>query len=87
VPQEKRKIPGPDGKLIDATPVNFQIGVEPFSEYVLEDGSLLRLKPVMVEVLRVDGIYDGEGNPVYVSRTQNVVVVNAPEALKRRPKS
>jgi hypothetical protein len=37
--------------------------------------------------LRVDGIYDGEGNPVYVSRTQNVVVVNAPEALKRRPKS
>lgn len=87
MPQEKRKIQGPDGKLIDATPIGFQVGGEYFNEYVLEDGSLIRLKPVAVEFLRIDGMHDDEGNPVYVAKTQNVVVVSAPEKLRKRPGS
>lgn len=87
VPQDKRKIPGPKGGLIDATPVSFQVGGEFWNEYVLEDGTLVRLKPVVAEFLKVDGMYDPEGNPFYVVKAQNVVVVTAPEEIRKRPKS
>jgi hypothetical protein len=70
--------------LVDATPIGFQVGGEHWNEYVLDDGSLLRTKPVMVEILRVDGIYDGEGNPVYVTKMQNVIAVDAPENLRKK---
>ena len=83
MPQEKRKIPGPDGRMVDATPVGFQVGGEYFNEYMLDDGTLIRFKPVMTEILRIDGMYDNEGNPVYVTKAQNVVAVDAPDELRR----
>ncbi|HET6498435.1 MAG TPA: hypothetical protein VFH17_05245 [Coriobacteriia bacterium] len=84
MPQEKRKIPGPEGKPVDATAIGFQVGGEHWNEYLLDDGTVLRMKPVMAEILRVDNVYDGEGNPVYVTRTQNVIVVNAPEKIRKK---
>ena len=84
MPEAKRQIPGPNGKPVDVTPIGFQVGGEYWNEYLLDDGSVLRMKPVMVEVLRVDNAYDGEDNPVYISMTQNVVVVNSPERLRKK---
>lgn len=84
VPQDKRQIPGPDGKMVSATTIGFQVGGEHFNEYVLDDGTLLRLKPVMTEILRVDDMYDGEGNPVYVAKAQNVVVASSPDKLRKK---
>jgi hypothetical protein len=85
VPQDKRKVPGQDGQLHDGKVVGFQVGAEYFNEYVLDDGTLIRMKPVLAEVVRMDGMYDPEGNPMYLVKTQNVVVVDAPEKIRKRP--
>lgn len=84
MPDKKRQIPGPDGKPVDATPVGFQVGGEFWNEYLLDDGTVLRMKPVMVEILRVDSMYDAENNPLYVAKSQNVTVVNVPDGLKKK---
>lgn len=58
---------------------------EPWSEIKLADGSLIKMKQVVVEIWRVDGEYDNEGNPVYVVKSNNLLNVQAPEGLKRKP--
>ncbi len=79
----KRTISGPDGKPLEVTEVSFQNAREHWNEYLLDDGTILKLKPVATEVFRVDGRYDVEGNPVYLLRSRNVVVVNASEQVKK----
>jgi len=39
---------------------------EGLAEYVLEDGSVIRVANVAVVVYRMDGQSDGEGNPLYI---------------------
>jgi hypothetical protein len=79
----KRKIQGPDGSEYDAEVLSFQSHGEHWNEYVIDDGSLIRLKVVVTEVLRVEGQYDANGNPAYVVQSTNVVSVDAPDELKR----
>ena len=38
---------------------------EVWSEYRLADGTVLRIKPVMITVSRMDGEHTLEGDPVY----------------------
>ncbi len=75
-----QKIRGPDGKDHDATPVGFQNAREYWNEYLLDDGTIIRLKLVATEVLRVEDMRDANGAHVYVVKSTNVVVANAPEA-------
>jgi hypothetical protein len=84
MPGRRRKIKGPDGSDVDAVELSFQNTREHWNEYLLDDGSILKLKPVATEVFRIEGKFDGEGNPVYVIRSRNIVVVSAPENLKRQ---
>ncbi len=79
----KKKIPLPDGTFIDATVVPFRGDVEHWNEYLLDDGTVIRLKPVVTEIARIDGQYDAEGNPAYVINSTNVTYVSAPEDLKK----
>jgi len=72
------------GQMRDATIVDFEADKESFSTYILHDGTSLKIKAVLTEVLRIDGLYQPNGDPVYgVSATQ-VVAVNAPESLRRK---
>lgn len=71
------------GRDVEATPVDFRIEREDWNEYQLMDGSHLRLRLVLSEVLRVEGEYDAEGNPVYVAKSGNVLTVRAPDNLKK----
>ncbi len=61
----------------------FQVGGEHWNEYVCDDGTLIRLKPVVTEILRVEGEYDPMGNPVYVVQNVNVTHVEPPENLRK----
>lgn len=61
----------------------FQSGGEHWNEYLVEDGSVLRVKLVATEVIRLDGQYDQEGNPIYILNSTNVLAVSSPEDLKR----
>ena len=58
---------------------------ERFSDIRLEDGTLIRIKPVVVEAVRVEGKWDNEGNPLYVLRSANVMILDdIDDDLKRK---
>lgn len=71
------------GKQVEAAPVEVNQASERWNEYILEDGTLLKMKLVLKKVLRVDNEYDAEGNPVYVMQSTNVTTVSAPKNLRR----
>ena len=65
---------------VDAIEMSFQTGGEHWNEYLLTDGSVFKLKVVVTEILKIDGKYDAEGNPVYLVKSANVVFACAPGA-------
>lgn len=80
----KIKIKLPDGREVDATPIDINQSNEQWNNYILDDGSTLRVKLVITRISRLDNEYDVEGNPVYLFQSTNVVSVNCPENLKQR---
>lgn len=72
------------GKDVDALEIRFKGVREEWNEYDLEDGSTIRMKLVVTEILRVQGEYDPENNPVYVIKSGNMAVVKSPDELKRK---
>jgi hypothetical protein len=82
--ERKKKIPLPDGRLIEGTIVDVTSSQESWNQYLLSDGTVVKMKPVATEILRIDGEYDAEGNPTYVIRSTNVTSVIAPETLKKQ---
>lgn len=72
------------GKQVQATSIDVNQSGEKWNEYLLEDGTVLKMKLVLKKVYRVDGEYDEEGNPVYVMQSTNVTSVSAPSDLKRK---
>jgi hypothetical protein len=56
---------------------------EAWSEYCLEDGTILRIKPVMIAISRVEGEHTPDGDPVYNMKSTLVTDVRAPEHLKK----
>ena len=79
----KRKIPTPDGRHVDATVMTFRSAGEHWNEYLVDDGTVIKIKLVATEILRLDSEYDPAGNPIYVVQSQNVLSVSAPENLMR----
>lgn len=57
---------------------------EHFNVYMLEDGTVLKTKNVVADVVRVDGEYDDEGNPSYYLKSMMIVTAEAPPNLKRK---
>ncbi len=80
--ERKRTVPGPNGP-VEATEVGFRSSGEYWNEYLLDDGTVVRLKVVVLEVLRADGQYDEEGNPIYLVKSNNLMVVSPPDELRR----
>jgi hypothetical protein len=69
---------------VDGVEVPVDESSEKWSEYKLEDGTTIRLKQVLMEVIRT-GQYDPEGNPLYAIKAQPVLlVVDVPDKLKRK---
>jgi hypothetical protein len=71
------------GRQVDAVSIRYKSIREDWNEYDLEDGSTIRMKAIVSDVLSVPDEYDNEGNPVYVVKSTNMVVVSAPDHLKR----
>lgn len=78
-------VPGPEGVPVQATEIGFRSSGEHWNEYLLDDGSVIRIKLVATSALRVDGMFDDEGNPVYVVQSTNVMNISTPEELRRKP--
>jgi len=73
--------------LIDSLPSTTEIEVleatERWSEYRLADGTILRLKPVVIAVFRAGGQYTEDGEPVYNMKSTLITDVRAPAALSK----
>lgn len=82
----KRKI-NLGGREYDAEGVEFETERENWNTYILHDGTQLKLKSVVSEIVRVEGAYAPSGDPLYLVQASNIVVANAPDKLKRPPGS
>lgn len=82
--ERKKRVTLPGLGEVDATVVGYRSGGENWNEYLADDGTVIRIKLVVTEVVRVDGQYDPEGNPVYLVRSTNVTSISAPEELRRQ---
>lgn len=67
---------------VEGSEVTFRSSSENWNEYLLDDGTVLKVKLVLTDVTRLDQ-WDTEGNPVYVLRSTNVVSTSPPERLKK----
>jgi len=87
MPGVRRRIAvGPGGPSKDADLIEVQQSSEQWNQYLLADGSVIRLKAIVTEVWRIVDEYDAEDNPAYIVRSRNVVTVTAPDEL-RKPQS
>lgn len=83
MPVERKKRVDRNGREVEATELLFRAAAESWNEYLVDDGSLLRLKIVVTEVNRLEGEYDDEGQPVYAIKSVNTMRVSAPKHLRR----
>ena len=72
------------GQQVEGLDIRFKSVREDWNEYDLEDGSTVRMKTVVTDVIRLEDIYDREGNPVYTIKSGNMVVIKAPDNLKKK---
>ena len=72
------------GKECEAEYVDIGTNSEHWNQYLLEDGTVVKMKLVATDVLRLVGEYDDERNPIYVIKSKNIVSVSVPDHLKRK---
>ena len=57
------------GALHDAVPIEANQSSEHWNQYLLDDGSTLKLKAVVTNVYRLLGVYKDDGDPIYVIKS------------------
>lgn len=80
----KMRVKLPDGREVEVTPVEINQANESWNQYLLDDGSIVKIKLVATKIVRVDNEYDLEGNPIYFVQSTNVLAVNAPDNLRKK---
>ncbi len=83
--ERKIKVAIQPGRVVDAFDVPIRESTERWTELTLEDGAVVRVKPMILGVARVEGQWDQEGNPIYALRggPNMMTVVSVPENLRR----
>lgn len=71
------------GQMVDAEIIDFEADKEQWSTYILHDGTSLKVKAVVTEVARLEGIYAPNGDPVYMIQASQIMHVSTPESLRR----
>jgi hypothetical protein len=65
--------------------LEFKVLKEEWFIYRLKDGSILKIKPVLIKVFETDQVNPQTGEKVYVFEGTNIVTVRSPENLKGMP--
>ena len=71
------------GQEVSGESVEFETEAESWNTYILHDGTKLKLKAVVTQVVRLDA-YKPDGDPVYLINSSNVVVADVPDQLKQK---
>lgn len=79
----KRNYRLPNGENVTGEEVDFEPEKEGFNVYLLADGTKLRVKNVLSQVIRLDS-WGPDGNPLYLLSGGQVVAADVPDQLKRR---
>lgn len=76
---DKVKVPfrNPDGSTSQEVGTLMEVtdSKEPWSEYTLEDGTKIRLKQTLVNVIRLDGRKNQNGESVYSIQSQPTISI------------
>jgi hypothetical protein len=71
--------------MVEGVEVPVEESTEKWSEYRLEDGTVLRAKLTIISAVRVEGQYDPQGNPVYtLNMTPTMAIIESPQHLKQK---
>lgn len=79
----KRKV-NFQGQEIWGEEIEFETEREAFNTYILHDGTKLKTKSVLSEVLRLEA-WKEDGQPIYLINATQIVSAIIPENLKRKP--
>lgn len=80
---ERRKQMPWQGRTVEGVEVSVQSSQEPWAEYLLTDGSVVRMKIVATDFVRLDGEHDSNGDPIYVVKSTNIITISAHDSLRR----
>jgi hypothetical protein len=81
----KIKVPGPTGAMVDGVEVMVKESTERWSEFTLEEGTVMLAKQSLTSCVRLDGQYDQEGQPLYVGRGAPIITLKSvPDALLKK---
>ncbi len=63
------------GQEYDGDDVSFSVVKEDWNTYQLHDGTEIRMRLIVQQIVKIPGEEDAQGNPVYVVSSNNIVVV------------
>ena len=75
--REQRTLP--DGTQDYFTEIGFRDHAENWNTYLLDDGTVMRMKLVVNKVYKAENLSHPNGDPVYWAESQNMLVVSVPE--------
>lgn len=84
---QSRKVPVtlPTGQPGEGTEVPVEESNERWSEFTLQDGTIMRGKFTMASAIRVDGQFDVQGNPLYLVNMSPVfAIVSVAEEFRKK---
>ncbi len=69
-------------KIVEGMLVDFESVREEFNSYKLADGSLLKMKTVVTQIVRTTE-FTQSGEPTYQVYSQNILVADVPDHLRK----
>ena len=72
------------GRQVNGNELEFKPTSDAWATFTLEDGTELRVKLVVFEVVRLEE-YSETGEPIYIFKGQQVVATKVPDELKKKP--
>ncbi|MBU4485149.1 hypothetical protein KKA47_06990 [bacterium] len=83
--EKKIKVKLSDGTLKEGVDIVIDESNERWSEIKLKDGAVLRIKFSVIQIIKVEGEFDEQGNPVYVVKgAPMITVVSLPDELRKK---
>lgn len=79
----KTKVQVPGVGMVDAVEVAVEEATERWTDLKLADGTVIRIKTIVLGVIRVEGQYDPDGNPMYQIKANQIMTATAPDHLKK----
>ena len=72
------------GRMVPGEVLEFEAKNEAWNQYALEDGTSMKMKLVLLEVVRLLNEFTPTGEPVYIFSAQQIVGITSPDGLKKK---